>query len=779
MNSIRLVPLLMPLASLVCLAPLETPARAQEPLSLQLQTGHSGGVAALLLSSDGQTLWSAGMDCTIRRWNVGSGNETARIYNGWKGARAWALSPNGSMLAVGYDDGSVRLYQSSDPTKAPRLLDFAKDKATALAITALAFSGDGTLLSVVGSDPQAVAQGSTQNGVTPPNVSNRVRTWKAKDLTVAGGFELKAPAIIQLVFAWAGDSIYTGNLAAQVKEYSLTGDPQDSCQLPRNGVLSPDICALSSDGALVLGDTFAFYETHHGALKGKLTTSQMRPGRLTFGAFSSDSKLIVGATDILRAWAGSGGKEKYAVFLRNDPPQSFALSADGTTVATGHNSSAINVREAPTGKLTSTIPGGPELWEGLSWYGSDVAAPVGGRVARLNGTTGKFEKDWTFPAEAVTALATSPDGNYIAMALYGVPTPPLPVVAADGKTTIPAPPPPPPPPPPPAAAGDAGDGGEPGGPGAPADAPPPSRAEVRVMDARTGAVVWAHPDTVDGWAVKNLFFSPDSSALVCGGEKVDPAAKAESGFAGINALDSVTGDKADLFFVQGSHIGNLGTMTISQGGTRVVASDDKNVYAWELPSGKSVLNVPAPGLEDGQTAVSPDGHWLAAVTPGGWSLWDISEAKGNDPVHHFETATTVTGVAFTAKGDLEASDSVGDLLFWTNDQLAAGGQFQKTPGDGFAIANLKASPDGRLVAGTGLNGRLRIFDGNGHLKLTAARLGQDDTGPWISFTPAGKFTGTAEAELLIRWKQGGKILPGDTYLEKMRSADEVAAALAP
>ena len=73
---------------------------------------------------------------------------------------AVAISPDGTVLATGADEGKVALWNISDRTR-PRRLELAQAGDSTL-VTALAFSGDGTRLAVGNGDPASLDRSTSQ-----------------------------------------------------------------------------------------------------------------------------------------------------------------------------------------------------------------------------------------------------------------------------------------------------------------------------------------------------------------------------------------------------------------------------------------------------------------------------------------------------------------------------------------------------------------------------------------------------------------------------------------
>jgi WD40 repeat protein/tRNA A-37 threonylcarbamoyl transferase component Bud32 len=112
------------------------PQRMPEPLVTY--TGHTGGVAGLAFSPDGQLLATGGADSTVRIWNVEDGRELS-VWRGHRGrVESVCFHPAGWMVASGSaQPGDVRLW---DLTRTQQHLILPDGKGW---IDALAFSASG------------------------------------------------------------------------------------------------------------------------------------------------------------------------------------------------------------------------------------------------------------------------------------------------------------------------------------------------------------------------------------------------------------------------------------------------------------------------------------------------------------------------------------------------------------------------------------------------------------------------------------------------------------
>jgi WD40 repeat protein len=201
------------------------------------------------------------------------------------------------------------------------------------------------------------------------------------------------------------------------------------------------------------------------------------------------------------------------------------------------------------------------------------------------------------------------------------------------------------------------------------------------------------------------------------------------------------------------HLASVESVVFSPDGKLLASgSSDTTIRLWEVATGRLERTLPNGGALH-SISFSPNGKWLAGGTDDGIILWDVVRAK---KLHTLgELGSDVRSVSFSHDGRwLVSGSGHGTVKMW---DAETGKVLQTFKGHDRSIESVSFSPDAKLVASGGwgaviklwdvLTGKeIRRFRGEISSTLSASQL---DAVKSVTFSPDGKLLAGAGLDRII------------------------------
>ncbi|HEY9783612.1 MAG TPA: NB-ARC domain-containing protein [Leptolyngbyaceae cyanobacterium] len=303
----------------------------QQIQSIASLVAHTNWVVSLAFSYDGSILASSSTDCTVKLWDVNTGECLQTLSGHSNGVFSVAFTPDDRIIASGSDDCSIRLWSVRSGKCLKILLGLSWAKS-------IAFSPDGKTLVSGGND-------------------NTIKLWDVSSGQVVKTFQGHCDGIKAIAFSPCGKMVASGSHDRTIKLWNVsTGQTLRTLEGHSDRVWS---IAFSPCGRMLASGawdrTVRLWDVHTGKA---LRVFQGHTNWVLIVAFSGSETLVSGSCDqTIRFWSVRGGQALKTLQGYTNQVLSVTFSPDGQMLASGCHDHTIRLWNVNRGEALTTLQG--------------------------------------------------------------------------------------------------------------------------------------------------------------------------------------------------------------------------------------------------------------------------------------------------------------------------------------------------------------------------------------------------------------------------------------
>jgi WD40 repeat protein len=414
------------------LRPPNTPLDSPEQ---RVFSGHGNSVTSVAFSADDRRLASGSWDCTVKIWDVVSGQQLLDFDEHTDRITSVAFSPDGNWIASGSRDKTVRIW---DPFNGHVSLTLTGHTQ---AVTDVAFSPDGRRIASASNDHTikvwdlssgqeaftlkghtyfvtSVAFSADGNRIVSGSLDHTIKLWNARSGDQTHTLSGHRDGVERVAFSPDGKHIVSGSRDHTIKLWNLSSG-HITLSLKGAADLIASI-AISPDGKRIAGGSFKHEVKVWDAASGEVTNVYKGHDYIVSSVtFSSNGNHIAsGSWDrTVRIWDATNEWETALLKDHTSGVTSLAFSPDGKWIASGSRDQTVKVWDTYAGRPKLTLKGHGQAVTCVAFSpdGKRIASGSDDRTVTVwDASSGKFTNLFEGHTQGVASLAFSPDCQRIA-----------------------------------------------------------------------------------------------------------------------------------------------------------------------------------------------------------------------------------------------------------------------------------------------------------------------------------------------------------------------------